>query len=398
MSITRGDLEDHINGLLHGADTDDLDDFPLILQRASNTLLSRISPVDTMRTAALPQAVFDDIYNYTLPSDYKGIIDLYPQDNRQSYDKAVDSYAGPFDLRKALTQKTVSIEGSEGTKYARINWRSRQGKVLNSMNSVTGNGTWSAVGTATGVATDSIFKVAGSGSVRFTHVATGNGIQNTTMTPVDLTAENGVSSVFVWVYFSNVPTSVTAIWGNDLTTNFWTGLAQTTQFDGSAFKVGWNLLGWSWAAATQTGTVLPATIDSFKITLAGSALGITRVDNIIFAIGRNFDMKYYSKYLMKNSSGTWIGKSTSASDTIVLDDDAIQILILETLIGCAQQTQEGDSGSDVTWAEGELHGRALGNGRRNGGGLYDQYKKRYSSQEKKPVTSVGNPKPSRGRW
>ena len=71
------------------------------------------------------------------------------------------------------------------------------------------------------------------------------------MDAVDLTDYDEVSDFFTWIYFGTVPTSVSAVWGNDLTANYWTSTAQTTQADGTAFKVGWNLLKFSWATADQ---------------------------------------------------------------------------------------------------------------------------------------------------
>ena len=35
-------------------------------------------------------------------------------------------------------------------------------------------------------------------------------------------------------------------------------------------------------------------------------------------VGRNFDIEYYSQYILKNSAGTWISQTTNDSHTIVL--------------------------------------------------------------------------------
>ncbi len=370
--MTVGDFKFHLKRMLHGASESSIGDIELLMERAANTMLTKIDPLSTMRVNALPNAVHDDIFNYSLPSDFKKPIDLYPQDNRVSSDKAGRKFGEDFDLNKALEQRTASTESSEGTKFIRINWRSRQGKVLNNMNSVTDNGTWSGVGTATGIEADTIFKVSGSGSIKFDMLASGDGIQNITMDAVDLTDYDEVADIFVWVYLPSAPTSISAVWGNDLTTNYWTGVAQTTQADGAAFKVGWNLIKFSWGSATESGTVAPATTDSFKITLVTSgAVSNIRVDNIIFSIGRNFDLKYYSKYLIKNSSGTWITKSTSDNDIVVLDSDEIQLYLLECLIAASQQIEGADTAVDITWARGELQT------------LYMKYQEEHPSQTKK---------------
>lgn len=350
-------------------------------ERAAAMLMALAKPIETMRTAALASAIYDDVYNYTLPTDFNDLIDLYPQDDRELWDRAFRNGAGQFDVEKAVRQKTISIEGSNGIKTIRINWRSRQPKVLNTADSLTGNGTWSAVGSAASLAADTIFKVSGSASLKFTLVASGDGIKNSTMSAVDLTDENLVAEAFVWVYFSNIPTSVSAIWGNDLTTKFWTAVAQTTQADGTAFQVGWNLLAFPWATATQTGVVDPTAIDSFQITAAVSSLpanNIVRVDNIVFAIGRPFYLKYYSKYFFMTSSGTWETRPTSGDDYVLVDNDTLPLFLFECLQEMAQQMEGTDGAFDITFAERRL------------ASLYPRYRGRFPSLIKKQVGSYGS--------
>lgn len=384
MSMTVSEFKDNLSAMLHGGTLNKVRNIESALQRAANMLLQKIDPIDTMRTAALTNTVHDDVYNYSLPSDYKRIIDLYPQNRRGLLDAANRNQVERFDLRKKLADKTVSIEGSEGSKIIRINWRARQPKTLNELNTLTANGTWSAVGTASNLVADTINYISGSGSIRFDSAASGDGIQNTTMSAVDLTDEDEVGDFFVRFYIKNSTdlgnlTSVSLLWGNDLATNYWTGVAQTAQADGTAFKVGWNEVKFPWSTATETGTVTPASIDSLRVTFATSAAitGI-RVDKITASIGRNFDIKYYSKFLLKNTSGTWIAKTTSGDDTIVLDDDAIYIYQLESLIVCAHQIEGTDSAFDISWARQELDV------------LYKRYKTEYSSMAKLPISYYGS--------
>ena len=326
-------------------------------ERAASIFLQKCKPLETMRLGTLASTIHDDVYNYALPSDYNSLIDLLPQDNRDNWDKAFRKNAGSFDLEKAIKSKTLSIEGDGGSKIIRINWRSRTGKTLNVMNTLTGNGTWSAVGSATGVKANTIFKISGSGSIEFDLVATGDGLQNTTMTAVDLADEDEVADVFAWVYLGTTAslTSISAIWGNDLTTAYWTSTAQTTQADGTAFKAGWNLIKFPWSTATETGTVAPTTIDSFKITFACSAAkNNIRVDNILFSIGRNFDIKYYTKFLFKNTSGTYITQPTSTDDTVLIDNDSLPMFLMELLKAMAHQVEAEGGSWDLAYAEKEL--------------------------------------------
>lgn len=394
MSITVQQLKQHLTGMLHGGTLNKVRNIESAIERACNTLLSKVDPVDTMREVPLTQTVHDDLFNYSLPSDYKKAIDLIPQDNRNQTDNVIRHIARTFDLKKEIADKTVSIEGSEGNKFLRLNWKNRQGKVLHSMNSVTENGTWFAIGTASSITTDSIIKYSGTGSIRFTSNASGDGIQNTTMRAVDLSNENGVADVHFQVYLPTTTgiTSIRPIWGNDLNANYWSGVAQTTQADGTAFRTGWNTLSVSWSGATQTGTVNPATIDSFGIIIVttGSVIQNIRVDNIIFSIGRAFNIKYYSKYCIKNSSGTWIPTTTDDSDIIVLDSDAINGLLYECLIECAQQIEGSDSTFDINFAQNKLYGNKNSAIAQERVGFYQLYKSEYPSQSKKAVRSFFN--------
>jgi hypothetical protein len=388
MSVTIDEVKANLQGLLHNTNPEDLTELELMLERSANTLLSKIDPVETIREVALSTTVHDDVYNYALPSDFKKIIDLIPQDNRNEWDRAYRTLAGRFDLQKAIKNRVISIEGNDGSKIIRINWKSRQGKLIHNMNSVTSNGTWSAVASATGISANSIFKKTGSASIEFNIVVTGDGIENTTMSAIDLTDEDEVGDFFIWAYFGTVPTSLSIRFGNDLTANYWTSTAQTTQADGTAFKVGWNLLKFSWSTASETGTVAPATIDAFRITVVSSAQNNVRIDNIMCSIGRNFDIKYYSKYLLKNATGTWINKTSNDTDVCVLDSDAIEIYNQENLIAGSQQSQ--NNSADIQQAEKKLNGNPSSPDREERMGLYAKYRGEHPSQSQKAVTSYGN--------
>ena len=394
------DVKTNLSGMMHGGTLNKLRNVEMVLERAANTMLSKIHPIETIREAALTQTIHDDVYQYALPSDYRDSIDLYPQDDRQSNDSATRKPAESFSLQRMRENRTISIEGSEGDKVLKVNWKSRAPKTLHTMNSVTANGTWGAVASATGIVADTIFKKSGGGSIKFNVVASGDGIQNTTMSAVDLSDEDEVSDAFVWVYLPAVSalTSISARWGNDLTANYWSSTAQTSQADGTAFKIGWNLIKFSWSAASEIGTVAPATTDSFRITFATTgAIANVRVDNIMFSIGRNFDMKYYSKYLFKSTAGTWLSRTTSDDDEVVLDNDGIQIYLLECVIAAAQQMEGTDSAFDIGWAKKELNGDSQSSDPVMRKGLYAAYRGMYPAQGKKMRGSYGSA-PGNRRW
>lgn len=389
MGFALSAVKEHLVGMGHGGTLNKVRNPYPLFERAANNMLAKIDPVETERTLPLAQTIHSDVFNYALASDFKKPIDLIPQDTRGAADDARRILARPFDLTKAIRDKTISIESNEGTKFLRANWRFRTPKVLNSMDGLTANGTWSAVATAAALATDDIYHVSGAASIRFNVVTTGDGIQNTTMSAVDFSDEDEVGDFYVWIYLPSAPTSISARWGNDLTAKYWSSTAQTAQADGTAFKVGWNLIRFPWATATETGTVDPTLIDSFRVTLASAALTAVRVDNITCSIGRPFDLKYYSKYLFKNAAGTWLAQPTDDADVVVLDSDALNIFLYECLIEMAQQMEGTDSAFDITYATRKLHGDPNLPDHLGQAGLYRLYTAEHPSQTKRASAGYG---------
>ena len=383
MSFTIAQIKENITAMGHSGSLNKVRNFEALCERAANTMIAKVKLTEMIRVASLTQTVHDNLFDYSLPSDYNSIIDLYPQ-NRQSNDKSQRNFLENFDLKKELTNRRITIEGKDGTKVLRISWKIRSPKTLDAMDSITANGTWAIVGTATNLKTDTIIKYSGSGSVRFDVVATGDGIQATDIDQLDLTDEDETADIVIPVYLSSVSniTSITPIWGNDLTANYWTGVAQTAQADGTSFKTGWNIIKIPWATATETGTVNPATIDAFKLTVqATGAISDIRVDNIQFSIGFPFDIKYYGKYLFKTSAGAYSARPVDDDSTVICDSDSIQIFLLELLKAMAHQLEGSESAFDISYAESELKI------------LYAPYKAENPNQSKKAITSYnGKPK------
>lgn len=387
MTVTQA--KDNISPMLHSGTLSKVRNFYPACERAANTVLANIEPTETIRTASLSNVVHDDLNNYPLPSDFKKIIDLYPQDNRTHLDSAQRNYAENFSLETTIKNKKIAIEASEGTKILRINWKSKSPQTLNTMNSLTANGTWSAVGSATGLLAQSLYKLTGSASIEFDVVDSGDGIQNTTQSAIDLTDWDELADVIFPIFFGVVTavTSVSVRWGNDLTANYWTGVAQTAQADGTAFRVGWNWIRVPWSTATETGTVAPATIDSFRVTVASTgAITNVRVDNITFSLGRVFDIKYYSRFFFKSSAGTYLAQPTADGDTVIGDGDLNNIFLFELLKVCAHQIEGEDSAFDINYANVNLHGNPNSPDPVMRMGLYAKYRAENPSMAKKAVT------------
>lgn len=391
MSFTITQIKEHLVGLSHGGTLNKVRNIEALFERAAAIFSLKLRVLETVRTVALANTIHDDVFNYSLPSDFGALIDLIPQDNRTSWDMAFRTPAGQFDLEKAHRNRTVSIEGSEGSKIIRINWKTRAAKVLHSMDSVTANGTWSAVATASGVVADEITKRKGAASIRFDVAATGDGIDNDDMTALNFTEEDEVADVYFDLYIKNSTdlanfNSITAIWGNNLSSAYWTGTAQTLRADGSALRVGWNEIKVPWSTAVETGTVSPSTIDSLKFTVnIDAAISDLRIDNVRFSIGRNFEIKYYSKFLFRNPAGTWISKTSSDDDEVMIDNDSLPHFLMECVKAMAHQVEGEDSVFDIEFVKQELKE------------LFPFYTGLYPSMIKKAVGRYGG-LPIRRRW
>jgi len=392
---TISEVENNLIGLLHSGSLNKVRNVNQLYERAANNMLSKIKPLETMRLATLASTVHDAQFNYALPTDYRSLIGIYPQAGRTTSDKAQRILADQFDRAKSVDDRKISIEGQNGSKIVRIDWQVKTPKTLNTLNSLAGNGTWSAEATASNVALDTVYKYSGAGSIKFDVAATDDGIKNTDMGAVDLTSEDEVADVYVPFFIKDATdlanvTSVEVTWGNDLTTNYWTGVAQTAQADGTAFRVGWNLIKVPWNTATETGTVDPTLVDSAKVTFTiGGAITQLRVDNIVFSIGYPFDIKYYGKYLFQTAAGVWISQPTASTDVVVLDNDAFNIFLYECLDEAAHQVEGEDSNFDMRQASKKLWGdpQAIDPLGRNG--LYAKYRTEHPAQNVKATAHYG---------
>ena len=400
MATTITEVKNHLTGMLHGGTLNKVRNFEHALERAAESVLANIKPIESERNQALTSLVYDDIYNYSLAVDFGWPIDILPQDNRGFIDQASRKFAESFDLKKALASKQVSIEGRDGVKFIRINWRTRAPITIHSMNSLTGNGTWATVATATGLKVQTLFKISGNASIEFDVAATGDGIQNTGLSNLDLTDEDEQIDAFGFVH---IPTaadlanfnSATVRWGNDVSSNYWESAAEDDQADGTAFGVGWNLLKWLWSDATESsaGAVDPALIDSFRFVVdVDAAIANLKVDNLVFAVGRNFDMKYYSKFAFRTSTGTYLVRPTSDDDTVVFDSTGFLIFLQEALKACAAQIEGADSSFDILNANLALHGDPKSPDPIQRVGLYAKYRAEYPAQTKRPTRNWANPR------
>ena len=351
MSYTIANLKDDLERKLHGTTLNKLQDpYALIAEAARNVLL-KIDPQETKRVTQIENALYDDVYRYPLPDDIKGkkVLDLRPQVNRKKGDNFSQVYNEEFDTYK--TNNDFTIEFDDAVKSIRISKALVAGLLLNECDSLTANGTWAASGGASNLSVDELYYQTASASLNFDlDGVTAGVVQNSTMTQVDLSDHDEKSSFFVWVYMPTTVTNVILRWGND-SSNYWSRTVTTAHY--GAFQVGWNLLRFDWNGATETGTVAPSTMDYLHVTVTytGTADTDFRIDSIYSKLPSIWEIVYYSKFLFRSSSGTWIETPTSDSDIVNLDTEAYNVLLYETCFLAAQEIKGEDATFDVEFWE-----------------------------------------------
>lgn len=364
-----------------------------LLQRAAGNLVSRVDPPDTMRIAQISNAVHNDIYDYSCPSDLKGkkVADIRPQINRGDNDQPTQRFSNPFDLEKK--NNTFAISYNSGEKILRLSKAvSPSAITLHDMNSITANGTWAVGGDATNLTADSLDYISGNASMNFdfTGSATTGWIRNLDMDAKDLSDEEDIGRIWVRVYLpatSNI-SSITLRWGSS-SAAYWSATA-TSPHDATAWKTGWNIVAFDWNGATETGSPDSSAIDYLRVIITVTTAAEEtdfRVDKISCSRGEIFEIVYYSECLFKTSGGTWQTTTSADSDIINLDTDGFNLYLYECAMEAFTQLQ-GPLSPDVIGFQRKLGLNDVGEVI---GGLYAKYQRDHPSEAKKPIDQYYNP-------
>lgn len=355
------DLKNRLQSKIHGQSLNKVQDIYNLIYEAGSNFLLAADPNETIRVATIENALYDQVYSYASPTDLKGdkIIDIRAQINRTPADNFSKQYSTEFDMYKSLSNNEFAVEYNTTIKTIRIAKNLKAGVLMNGCDTLTSNGTWTAGGNATGLATDTINYLTGGGSLKFDISASGSSayIENSTMTTVDLTSYSGVGAMFIWAYIpsTTVVTAINLRWGSD-SSNYYTA-SVTTRHDATAFTVGWNLLRFDWPTSS-TGTPVITLMDYLRVTFTynGTAVSGCRVDSIMAKLGSIYELVYYSKYIFRNSAGTWIEKPSADTDLINLDVDSFNCLLYEVAYLAAQEIQGKDDTVDAEFFKTQRDG------------------------------------------
>lgn len=351
LSITLAQLKADITPKLKGTALREIKDFYGTAAAAANRMVSRIDTQETRRTATLATPFYDDVNSYALPSDYKRMIDIRPQANRTSQ-PGLSNYAQTVSRQflQRLTPDSFAIGWNNMVRTLQAQ-RLPSGNVvrMDTFDSATANGLWTAEGDASGLYTEPLNYIEGNGALGM-NLSGSTGladIVNSTAAVMDLSANRyqDASTIFVNipVGYSSRFTSFTLRRGSSAA-NYKEATA-TTRIDGTAFSDGWNCLIFYWSSATTTGTPddTKNTYRRFGIGYTiGAPINAVLVDSWNDALGDLYEVEYYSEYMFRTAAGIWIAAPTQDTDLVNVGPNSYEILKTEMMVDITQQIRTGN--------------------------------------------------------
>lgn len=362
MTYTIQQLKADLTRALHGTSLNQIQGINSLISQAARKVIRDVDPQETVVLSEFAAPIFSGVYDYALPADVKGnkIIDIRPQTLRTSRDVFLQKYNQPFDISKAFTlQDQFTINFNAANKTIRINATNLDAPVaLNEAESITGNGTWAVGGGASNLTVDNSNYVSGAGSLQF-DLAAGQAsgyLECTGMTDLDISGLVNQASLFLSTFWPAATglTSVALRFGSS-SANYYTVTATLNQ-QGLAWNLGWNMATGTWNSATVTGSPDSTDINYLRVTWNYDSLAHTavRLDGIFVALGSIMEVEYYSKYLFRNSSGTFIETVSADSDLVNLDTESVDLLLYQVCILAAQAQQSQNAlAFDATFYEGQ---------------------------------------------
>jgi hypothetical protein len=347
-NFTKSELKTRVASMVSGTLQDA--DINTLLNKTATELWGEVDIRSSKRKSALSPNLFEDIYQYTCPTDLKGqkVIDVAPQTDRGRFDNWRLVTPEEFDRIKQDQRTDVA---DEPFKVKRSNWIGENlvavsdydfvrklllsrpvddtETVISAMESTTN---WSEVGDADSIAVDSSNYVRGSACLKWNIDAGGTttaGISNSSLDAVDITDYLSEGSVFVWVYIvstTNLTNFILRL-GSD-SSNYYS-ITVTTNNEGTSFYAGWNLLRFPMSSKSTTGTPDYENIDYVSLYMTKTAGKVSengyRFDHLVIKLGKHYDVIFYSLYPWQSSSGTYLEESTADTDSINMDSSELSL-------------------------------------------------------------------------
>lgn len=306
-----------------------------VVRRAVSQVMADADLRSLKREAPIASGLYFGVYDYSCPTDLKGnsVIDLVPQVDR----KALESYnlvfqeefnrrkeRGTYAINERNNIKTISISADVDSQNIGIEGFETLGS-------------WIASGDAANVQVNSEDYLHGVSSIVFDINSVGGttaGVKNTSLTETDLTAYEN-EEIFVNTYL----TKVTGV--NKFTLRI--GSSQTNYYEieasknneSTAFQDGWNLIRFDLSNKVKVGTPDISKITFVEVILNKETTKINetgfRFDCLIARKGKEYSLKYYSKFPWQNVAGNRIEKTTADTDFLIAEDDEYELYLSKAL-------------------------------------------------------------------
>ena len=342
MAYTITKLKTDLEARLHGTSLNRVQNVDGIINRAAGKILLDLDIAETKRTATIANTIYDNIYDFQLPSDLKGsrIINIYPQTGWVNSISKV--YSADFEKNK--TTNTFAVKFNSGVKTLRYSTTGlKSGTTIDTLETVGG---WAATADCENLEADSNNYISGGASLKFdlSGVSTTGYLETSTLTAIDLSSTEQEGAIFLWVYLpdASVMTNFTLRFGS-ASGAYWSK-TETTQTDGTVFVDGWNLLRFPWSSATKTGSPDVSAITYLRLTMTydGTATNELRIDNMVYRYGELYNIDYYSKFLFRTSAGIWQETVSDDSNIVNMDTDSYNIILDK----CAELASRQIAGTD----------------------------------------------------
>ena len=364
-TYTRTLLATDVRAIISGKISDT--DFATVANRGVRMVLGDIDMRSMKRNAALSPNLFDEIFQYTCPTDLKetAIIDVSPQIKRGRFDYwrlttqeefdrykkeyRTDYFDDPINVNRIEDWIGDNLVAFSENSFARMILLSRPVKdnevVISNLDSLTqGGGTWSGFGDGENVTKDADNFVKGSASLNWDIDDAGGttaGIVNSTLNTYDITDYLSTGSTFCWAYVTSATNLTNFIILVGSSASDYYKITITSDNAGNSFVAGWNLLRFDFINKAETGTVDPDACDylALYMTKDGAKVSETdyRFDWIVMKRGAHHNVIYYSKYGWQTSAGSWLENATTNTDKLNLDTAEYDIVVQKVAVLAEQK-------------------------------------------------------------
>ena len=326
-------------------------DLNIIINRAVREVVADADLRSCIRKSALSPNLFDDIYQYSAPTDLKGgkVIDIKPQVHRgrndywrmttaeefdrYKEDRRTDSFGDPIRVRENnwSGESLCALQDTDTVKKVLLSRPVDDNSV--SIDSLTSVGSWTGFGDGENLTADSGNFVKGSASINWdinASAGTTAGIVNSSVASVDISEYLTEGSIFVWAYLSSKTNVTNFILRIGSGASAYYSITATTNNEGTAFTDGWNLIRFNMANKSTTGSPTSTACTYVALYMTKSTAKVSETDYrfnwLTIKKGEHYDLVYYSKYGWQSVAGTYLENSTIDTDLVNADTDEIRLI------------------------------------------------------------------------